>query len=139
MREKTTQRYIRTITQLIAFTLRAELERCPNLDLRLTPLVSGKARQLLSALLTKTAIPEAIHELVIAILSSQRALNDQFKCPGSLFIIFRNVKLSGQIKDVEDIRALMSEMRWPLRCAAFWEMILRIKATDDVENVDLFQ
>jgi hypothetical protein len=137
MRDKTTNRYIRTLTQLLAFTLRAQLN-LQDLHLPLAPLVAEKAKALIAALSSKLLLWESVHALVIAILSHQRALDSPFICPGSRFIIFRNYKLSGQVCNVEDIHSFLAELRWPLRCSAFWEMVVQSKdigANDDVDVI----
>lgn len=133
MRGSTTNRYIRTIARLIAFTLRAQLgcsddshpSHLPQINLA-SP-ISDCARHLLSLLSTsKPGVEESqntIHHLIIAILSQTREIPPRYQCPGHYFIIFDNVRLSGQIKDVQDIETTLSEIKWPLRASAFWEIL----------------
>jgi hypothetical protein len=132
MRGSTTNRYIRTITRLISFTLRAQLGRSddshpshlPQIHLALP--ISDVAKHLLTLLSVGTPGVEesqnAIHQLIIAILSQNREIPPRYQCPGYYFIIFDNVRLSGQIKDVQDIETTLSEIKWPLRASAFWEI-----------------
>jgi hypothetical protein len=135
MRQQTTNRYIRTITRLLAFTLRAYRGNPNDPQIRLAPPISDCARQLLNALSTPAEAPNAIHRLIVAILSQLRDIPAEYQCPGSNFIMFDNVRLSGQIKDVEEIKATLSEVKWPFRASTFWETFERIKSIHgDVET-----
>jgi hypothetical protein len=127
MRSDTIARYVRTMTKMITFVLRAQLRLLTDFELPLSPLVSNKTSELLLKLSDGDNACTAIHQLVMAILSDVRGLDSGTKCPGYYFIVFANVLPSGKIRDVEDIRGTLSEIKWPLRASTFWEMIQRFK------------
>lgn len=144
MRDSTTNRYIRTIVRLIAFTLRAQLGSSDNShpshfpQINLASPISDSAQQLLSLLSAGNPGVEecqnTIHQLIISILSQIREIPPRYQCPGHYFIIFDNVRLSGQIKDVQDIETTLSEIKWPLRASAFWEILQRSTSIPDGDS-----
>lgn len=136
MREKTTNRYIRTITRFLSFTLRAATGD-KELVLNLSPMLLEKSRHLIEALLSQTQVDKAIHDLIFATLMELRSGGVDYDCPASRFIIYHNVLLSGQIRDVENVRGTLSELKWPFRASAFWEFLQRM-ATSANPDPDLY-
>jgi len=63
----------------------------------------------------------------VAILGTNQALHKNSHCPGHYFIIFQNVKISGQIGSIEDIGKTLSELKWPLRATMFWEILNQLE------------
>jgi hypothetical protein len=124
------------MTKMIAFVLRARLGLLESFELPLSPLISDKADQLLLKLSDGDDACATTHQLIMAILSEIRGLDSGNKCPGYFFIVFTNVLPSGKIRDVEDIRGTLSEIKWPLRASTFWEMVQRSKELVPGENPD---
>jgi hypothetical protein len=135
MRPKTTMRYVRTITKMIAFVLRAHLKVLKDFELELAPTISGRAGQLLSLLSDGEDACSAVHDLVMVILSQLLGIDAGNKCPGYYFIIFANVLPSGKIRDVEDILETLTEIKWPLRSSTFWEIVQQSRTLE--ASVDL--
>jgi hypothetical protein len=44
--------------------------------------------------------------------------------PCALFIMFRNITESGQIKNPDDIRGSLTELKWPFHASAFREITI---------------
>jgi hypothetical protein len=92
-------------------------------ELPLTQAISTRAEELLTLLSSQDDASNAIHNLVMAVLSDSPSVQAEYKWPGYYFMAFANVQPSGRIKDVHDIRGILSELKWPLRASAFWEII----------------
>jgi hypothetical protein len=54
----------------------------------------------------------------------------------ALFIVFRNVTESGQIKNPEDIRGTLTELKWPFRACAFREITVQLIALGDSDSTE---
>ena len=136
LRSQTTARYICTVTQLIAFTLRAHRGLLADFEFRLAPELSSCSDDLLQAVRGQGNTGDAIHRLILALLSQVQVLGSaQCSSPTYYFIIFLNVTLSGTIKDPEYIRASTSGLEWALRATAFWEMVRLLKgAGSDIDG-----
>lgn len=136
MRSQTTARYIRTVTRLIAFTLRAHRGLLAGFEFRLAPELSSCSDDLLQAVRGQGNTEDAIHRLILALLSQVQGLSSaQCSSPTYYFIIFLNVTLSGTIKDPEYIHASTSELKWPLRATAFREMVRKLEgAESDIDR-----
>jgi hypothetical protein len=128
---QTTQRYIRTITRMISFILRCHLNDLEGLHLTLSAPLPEKADQLISRLSEGEDACMGVHELIVAILNQYLPVGAGQDWPGYYFIVFDNVLLSGKIRDVDDIRGTLSELKWPLRAATFYEIVQRTNTLGD--------
>lgn len=130
MRKQTVQRYVGTFSKLIAFVCRAKdghLKRTSNSSVRKVALASNIQRssiQLLISMGERQAAHSASHDLVMALLTTLYPPTTLLECPGKLFLIFSCVKLSGQILDPIHINPFLSELRWCLRAAGFYQICL---------------
>ncbi|KAG2084486.1 uncharacterized protein F5147DRAFT_589450, partial [Suillus discolor] len=130
MRKQTVHRYVATFAKLIAFVCRAKdghLKRASNSTVRKVALASNiqrRSKQLLISMDERQAAHSASHELAMVLLTTLYPPTTPLECPGKLFLIFSCVKLSGQILDPIHINPFMSELRWCLRAAAFYQICL---------------
>lgn len=128
------------MTQFITFTLRAYRKCLADFQLDLSSNVSEKAAELIAALREREDIKNAVHQLVMAILSDDLVLESHSRSPGYFFIIFQNFTLSGQIGTLENIDATLSELKWPMRASTFWQILIEIKeATAMDQQLDTTQ
>ncbi|KAG1850434.1 hypothetical protein F4604DRAFT_1515905, partial [Suillus subluteus] len=130
LRKQTVQRYVRTFAKMIAFVSRArdgQLDRASSSIARKVALAS-KIQCCIERFLTdmdkRQAAHAASHDLVMALLTTQYPPSTLFECPVKLFLIFSCVKLSGQILDPIHINPFLSELRWCLRAAGFYQICL---------------
>jgi hypothetical protein len=130
MREKTVVRYVGRMLCFVAFMLRIQQNevRAPEL-LKLFPASANAANRLLhdlSANSDQTLV--SVHTLLVSVLREPRA--DPFQgslSPFTLFFIFNNTTSSGMIKHPEDISGTISEMKWPLRAAGFYQIVIELQ------------
>jgi hypothetical protein len=146
MKPKTTMRYISAVSCLLTFVLRVQLGKVKLTghvqNVGISAPVSEASQRLLDCLripgTTATALQDAIHDLLMSLLQEPRKVsfnNSMSLC--ALFIIFRNVTESGQIRNPEDIRGTLTELKWPFRASAFREISIRLMALGDSESNEL--
>lgn len=127
MRQKTTDRYINTMIKLLSFILRGQRKLLSGFSLILTPEISENANKLISVLSDGGDGPTAVHALVTAILSQVLGgVTSGHDAPGYQFIALTNVQHCGKIKDLDSIRATLSELRWTFRATTFFEITKRV-------------
>jgi len=135
MRDTTTQRYFRTVTQLIAFLLRAI--RNPEIKINLTLQVLDLGKEIDELLRdsgsSQNVLNDAIHELIMAVLNRPFGPKSSADCPLSRFITFINVLPSGQIQEPDRINGCLTDLKWPCRASTFREIILQLDRGDESE------
>ncbi|KAG1735536.1 hypothetical protein EDB19DRAFT_1910603 [Suillus lakei] len=57
----------------------------------------------------------------------------------ALFIIFRNITESGWIKNPEDVRGMLAELKWPFHTSAFREITIQLMALGDSDINELIE
>lgn len=137
-------RYISAISCLLTFVLRVNLGTVKlgggAQNFRISPLVSEASHRLLESLRSPdsgTTLADAIHHLLMSLLQEPRTIpfnTSMSLC--ALFIVFRNVTESGQIKNPEDIRGTLTELKWPFRASAFREITVQLIALGDSDSTE---
>lgn len=134
MREKTTNRYITIALCYLAFVLRIELGKIKLEDLEplaLEPIDSKAAVDLIQALKIDDGGSKAItaiHHLLMGTLHQLRSNPfETSSSPFTLFLIFKNTKPTGTIKEPDEISTTITELKWPLRATGFHEIVVRLK------------
>ena len=139
MRKQTTKRYIQTVTQFLAFTLRAVLQ-LQELQLKLPPLTVAEGNALIAQLENETysgAIEKSIHQLIMVILNRIRQPEDQFDCPVAYFIMYMSVLPSGKIHHPGEVNGTLTELKWPFRASTFWEVVEKSKIESNNGNPEM--
>lgn len=140
MRAKTLRRYSQTITQFLAFVLRSTVTSNHGSKINLAPPILDASRSLIQALESTNPHLEqaslAIHQLVIGILLRVHTPGDLYTCPVARFIIYMNVLPSGKIRHPGEINGTLTELKWPFRASTFWEVLRRVNAGIDGEELE---
>jgi hypothetical protein len=126
MRGATADRYISCINCLFSFLLRIE-RGLIDFDIQLTGPVSNAAKTVINGLSSGTIERSDIHLLSMAVLQEVRDPSVTTPSACVLFIIFKNVMLSGMIRYPENISGTLSELKWPFRATAFHEIYKELK------------
>lgn len=137
MRAKTLRRYSQTITQFIAFVLRAVVASNRGPKINLAPPILDAGRSLIQALVSdELTRAGAIHRLVMAILLRVRPCGDSYTCPVARFIIYMNVLPSGKIRHPGEINGTLTELKWPFRASTFWEVLQQVHPEMDGDELE---
>jgi hypothetical protein len=139
MRAKTLRRYSQTITQFLAFVLRNAIASNHEPKINLAPPILDASHSLIQALRSTRPPLErasAIHRLVMGILLRVRPPGDPYTCPVARFIIYMNVLPSGKICHPGEINGTLTELKWPFRAATFWEVLQRVDAGMDSDELE---
>lgn len=141
LRQTTVDDYVRFMVRMIALTLRARKNNLPELraDVHFSTKVAT-ATDTLSECIKQPSqsneLPEAVHQLIWALLSSQLV--------GSgtnivlLALIFFNVRSSGQLNNPSDITPIISAIQWCFRATGFQETISQLSKALGVSDEDTY-
>jgi hypothetical protein len=142
MRAQTLKCYIQTYTQFLAFVLCAAASNNDGPQMDLAPPILNAGQFLIQKLepthspSSKPECANAIHKLVMSILSRVHPPNDLFTCPVACFIIYVNVLPLGKIHDPGAINSMLMELKWPSRASTFWEIVQQTKVRMDSTSIN---
>jgi len=137
MRNSTVVEYTRTIIRLVAFTLRAYAGDLVDFEHELSPTPLTSALSLLKCMESSQhsldQCQEGLHHLLWSLLT-ERVGEGNNRSPVDLFMVFANVKSSGQIQELDNISHFLATLQWPLRTTGFLEVVQRLKSGEDIEE-----
>jgi hypothetical protein len=148
MKQQTTMRYVSAISCLLSFVLRVKLGKVRlgggASNFEMSRPVSEASQRLLDSLSSPinqtTTLSDTIHNLLMSLLQKPRTIPFNTSIlPCALFIVFRNVTESGQIKNPDDIRGTLTELKWPFHASAFREITIRLMALHDSDSNELIE
>ena len=117
---ETTKCYTSLMMRAIAYTLRVATGLADPIELAVA--VKERACELVDSLSNGGDATDSIHALIMALLTTENITSTN-SCPGVQFIMFYNIRPSGQVKDPAEITPFLAALQWTLRATAFHEML----------------